>query len=98
MNTTPSKYTTAYRKKYEEESTIPYLLMTPKQKQKLQEENNQLTFDGYSTSNFDMCKDALNAFIKNTKEVNKSSLMRGITDPNNSLQYKSAIFKNYTEV
>ena len=45
-----------------------------------------------------MCKDALNAFIKNTKEVNKSSLMRGITDPNNSLQYKSAIFKNYTEV
>lgn len=98
VNTTPSKYTTAYRKKYEEESTIPYLLMTPKQKQKLQEENNQLTFDGYSTSNFDMCKDALNAFIKNIKEVNKSSLMRGISNPNNSLQYKSAIFKNYTEV
>lgn len=44
------------------EQKVPILLMNTEQKKLLQEETQQLEFDGVQTKNFDMCKDAYNLF------------------------------------
>lgn len=44
------------------ENKIPYLFMTDVQKQRLNEENMQLEFDGIQTKNLDMCPGAYKEF------------------------------------
>ncbi len=46
------------------EQRLPFLLMSFQQRQALFEENDQITFDGIQTKNFDMCPSAYKEFSK----------------------------------
>ena len=74
VKTKPSVYTKAYRERHgmKNETTIPYLLMNASQKRQLAEENNQLSFDGYTTHHFDVCPSARKIFSKHIQEYNKN--------------------------
>lgn len=58
------KMTPGESKKKMKEQKLPYLLMNIQQIKQLQEEKQQLEFDGIQTKNFDMCKDAYEQFNK----------------------------------
>lgn len=51
------------------EQKVPVLLMNTQQMRQLQEETQQLEFDGIQTKNFDMCKDAYNLFKQMIADV-----------------------------
>lgn len=97
--------------KFRKENTIPFLLMTDKQKKALSESNNQLTFDGYSTTNFDLCPTAHKVFSKNIQEFLKGPIIKsepmvgvGLTPSQldakvvlNPTLHKRMTFKNYVD-
>ena len=68
--TKPSKYTTAYKRKFGE-SKIPVLLMNFKQ---LVEETNEVEYDTVKTKHFDMCPGAVTAFSKHIEDANNGVL------------------------
>jgi hypothetical protein len=64
--TKESVYTKRYKERFGEEMKIPYLLMTDKQREQVQEMNGatQVTYMNTKTQNFDMCPGAVAAFNK----------------------------------
>jgi len=70
------------------EQKVPILLMNTEQRKILQEENQQLEFDGIQTKNFDMCKDAYRLFgqlIADDREGKKIGEVAGHQDATNVL-------------
>jgi hypothetical protein len=64
--TKPSKYTTAYKKRFGE-AKIPVLLLNLK---KLMEEANQVSYDTIQTKHFDICPSAVEMFTKHINDAN----------------------------
>lgn len=71
-NKKPTSTFTPLRQKIKEHK-IPFLLMTPEQRQQLHEETSQLVFDTIQTKNFDMCADAHSRFSKLIQIVNSGN-------------------------
>jgi len=83
VKTKPSVYTKAYRERHglKSESNVPYLLMSPGQKQQLQETNNQLEYGGYKTKNFDISPEARNKFTDLIDKIGPYEAPPGPNEP-----------------
>ncbi|NBW58203.1 hypothetical protein EBR43_10590 [bacterium] len=79
VKTKPSVYTLKAKRMFGEQQ-IPYLLMNASQRLALKEEKSQITYNGYSTRHFDMCKDAQTLFTKliNQGDKNPDKLMQAL--------------------
>ena len=83
VKTKPSVYTKAYKERHgmKTETTIPYLLMSPEQKQELQESNNQIEYGGYKTKHFDASPEARKKFTELINKVGPYEVPPGPNEP-----------------
>ena len=83
VKTKPSVYTKAYRERHgmKSEDVVPYLLMSPEQKQLFAEENNQLEYGGYKTKHFDASPEARAKFQELINKVGPYEAPPGPNEP-----------------
>ena len=77
------------------EQKVPLLLMNNEQKRQLQEETQQLEFDGIQTQNFDICKRAYDKFKPMIVDVRAGKKLGEIAGHKDTL--KRMQFRHYTE-
>lgn len=86
------KMTPGESKQKMKEQRLAYLLMNPSQIRQLQEQTQQLEFDGIQTKNFDMCKDAYEQFNDMIKTIRAGKhIGEQIGHEPDKLPYKDAI-------
>jgi nicotinic acid mononucleotide adenylyltransferase len=76
-----SKYTKRYHERYKvREQHLPWILMTAEQRIIMQESTKQITYNGYTTVNFDLCPGATITFTKviNNPALNPEFVMKAL--------------------
>lgn len=79
--TKQSKYTKRYHERYKvREQRLPWILMTAEQRIIMQENTKQISYNGYTTVNFDLCPGATITFTKviNNQGLNPEFVMKAL--------------------